>query len=185
MYIQGPHIHIQFYILYSIFYILYSIFYILYYIFYILYSIFYILYSIFYILYSIFYILYILYILFIYIYCIHIYTHIYRSIESLKQWLQVNDSYRGTLSSYCYVLMCIHHLQNRDTPILPCLQAIQPPTQIRFHFCSILVGQTCSPKQTRIRVVIAAPIHQVPFRLHLLHSQSAYYNHPVFLITGR
>lgn len=52
----------------------------------------------------------------------------------VKHWAkrrQVNDSYRGTLSSYCYVLMCIHHLQTREPPVLPCLQAIQPPTHIR------------------------------------------------------
>ncbi len=44
-----------------------------------------------------------------------------------SQGVQVNDSYRGTLSSYCYTLMCIHHLQTRETPVLPCLQAINPP----------------------------------------------------------
>lgn len=43
----------------------------------------------------------------------------------------MNDSYRGTLSSYCYVLMCIHLLQQRQPPILPCLQAIKPPTHFR------------------------------------------------------
>ena len=47
----------------------------------------------------------------------------------VKLWAkrrQVNDSYRGTLSSYCYVLMCIHLLQQRSPPILPCLQAMEP-----------------------------------------------------------
>ena len=47
----------------------------------------------------------------------------------VKLWAkrrQVNDSYRGTLSSYCYVLMCIHLLQQRSPPILPCLQAMDP-----------------------------------------------------------
>ncbi|KAK9809730.1 hypothetical protein WJX73_000583 [Symbiochloris irregularis] len=51
----------------------------------------------------------------------------------VKHWAkrrQVNDAYRGTLSSYCYVLMCIAHLQHRSPPILPCLQAL-PPTHIR------------------------------------------------------
>ncbi|KAA6429974.1 MAG: Nucleotidyltransferase family [Trebouxia sp. A1-2] len=51
----------------------------------------------------------------------------------VKLWAkrrQVNDSYRGTLSSYCYVLMCIHLLQQRSPPILPCLQAMEP-THIR------------------------------------------------------
>ena len=49
----------------------------------------------------------------------------------VKHWAkrrQVNDAYRGTLSSYCYVLMCIHLLQQRQPPILPCLQAMQPHT---------------------------------------------------------
>lgn len=47
----------------------------------------------------------------------------------IKLWAkrrQVNDSYRGTLSSYCYVLMCIHLLQQRSPPILPCLQSMDP-----------------------------------------------------------
>ena len=43
----------------------------------------------------------------------------------------MNDSYRGTLSSYCYVLMCIHLLQQRQPPILPCLHSIKPPTLFR------------------------------------------------------
>jgi DNA polymerase sigma len=37
-----------------------------------------------------------------------------------------NDAYRGTLSSYCYVLMCISLLQRRSPPVLPVLQAMQP-----------------------------------------------------------
>ena len=52
----------------------------------------------------------------------------------VKHWAkqrQVNDSYRGTLSSYCYVLMCIHILQQRSPPILPCLQEMQPHTHRR------------------------------------------------------
>ena len=44
---------------------------------------------------------------------------------------QVNDSYRGTLSSYCYVLMCIHLLQQRQPAILPCLQSLKPATYQR------------------------------------------------------
>ncbi|KAK9806970.1 hypothetical protein WJX72_009015 [[Myrmecia] bisecta] len=52
----------------------------------------------------------------------------------VKHWAkrrQVNDSYRGTLSSYCYVLMCIHLLQQRAPPILPCLHALKPSTHRR------------------------------------------------------
>jgi DNA polymerase sigma len=48
----------------------------------------------------------------------------------VKHWAKqraVNDPYRGTLSSYCYVLMCIHLLQTRSPPVLPVLQAL-PPT---------------------------------------------------------
>jgi DNA polymerase sigma len=48
----------------------------------------------------------------------------------VKHWAKqraVNDPYTGTLSSYCYVLMCIHHLQTRNPPVLPVLQAL-PPT---------------------------------------------------------
>lgn len=48
----------------------------------------------------------------------------------VKHWAKqrsVNDSYRGTLSSYCYVLMCIHLLQTRSPPVLPSLQQM-PPT---------------------------------------------------------
>ena len=46
--------------------------------------------------------------------------------------VQVNDSYRGTLSSYCYVLMCIHLLQQRQPAILPCLQSLKPATFQRW-----------------------------------------------------
>lgn len=45
----------------------------------------------------------------------------------VKHWAkqrQVNDCFRGTLSSYCYVLMCIHFLQRREPPILPCLHTV-------------------------------------------------------------
>lgn len=50
----------------------------------------------------------------------------------VKHWAKqraVNDSYRGTLSSYCYVLMCIHLLQTRSPPVLPSLQ--QMPATFR------------------------------------------------------
>lgn len=44
----------------------------------------------------------------------------------VKHWAKqraVNDCYRGTLSSYAYVLLCIHTLQTRSPPVLPVLQA--------------------------------------------------------------
>eukprot|EP00250_Pteridium_aquilinum_P013837 c21602_g1_i1 orf=134-3388(+) len=47
----------------------------------------------------------------------------------VKHWAkcrQVNETYRGTLSSYAYVLMCIHFLQQRKPPVLPCLQEMEP-----------------------------------------------------------
>ncbi|KAK4743526.1 hypothetical protein SAY87_001527 [Trapa incisa] len=47
----------------------------------------------------------------------------------VKHWAKsrgVNQTYRGTLSSYAYVLMCIHFLQQRRPAILPCLQDMEP-----------------------------------------------------------
>ncbi|KAH7863075.1 hypothetical protein Vadar_013056 [Vaccinium darrowii] len=46
----------------------------------------------------------------------------------VKHWAKsrgVNETYQGTLSSYAYVLMCIHFLQQRQPAILPCLQAME------------------------------------------------------------
>ena len=46
----------------------------------------------------------------------------------VKHWAKkrgVNEPYTGTLSSYCYILMCIHLLQTRTPPVLPCLQAAE------------------------------------------------------------
>nr|XP_018676943.1 PREDICTED: UTP:RNA uridylyltransferase 1-like isoform X1 [Musa acuminata subsp. malaccensis] len=46
----------------------------------------------------------------------------------VKHWArlrEVNKTYGGTLSSYAYVLMCIHFLQLRKPAILPCLQEIE------------------------------------------------------------
>mmetsp|Transcript_130 Transcript_130/g.427 ORF Transcript_130/g.427 Transcript_130/m.427 type:complete len:505 (+) Transcript_130:1226-2740(+) len=48
---------------------------------------------------------------------------------AVKHWARarkVNETYRGTLSSYAYVLMCIHLLQRRNPPVLPCLQGMRP-----------------------------------------------------------
>jgi len=52
----------------------------------------------------------------------------------VKHWAkrrQINEAYRGTLSSYAYVIMCIHLLQTQDPPILPCLQALPPTVDVR------------------------------------------------------
>ncbi|KAK7292541.1 hypothetical protein RJT34_15392 [Clitoria ternatea] len=46
----------------------------------------------------------------------------------IKHWAKsrgVNETYHGTLSSYAYVLMCIHYLQQRRPAILPCLQEME------------------------------------------------------------
>lgn len=46
----------------------------------------------------------------------------------VKHWAKlrgVNETYQGTLSSYAYVLMCIHFLQLRKPAILPCLQEME------------------------------------------------------------
>lgn len=46
----------------------------------------------------------------------------------IKHWAKsrgVNETYHGTLSSYAYVLMCIHFLQQRRPAILPCLQEME------------------------------------------------------------
>ncbi|KAF8019756.1 hypothetical protein BT93_G0445 [Corymbia citriodora subsp. variegata] len=46
----------------------------------------------------------------------------------VKHWAKsrgVNETYQGTLSSYAYVLMCIHFLQQRRPAILPCLQEME------------------------------------------------------------
>lgn len=51
-------------------------------------------------------------------------------VHIVKHWAKkrnVNDPYKGTLSSYCYVLMCIFHLQTRSPPILPVLQSSDFP----------------------------------------------------------
>ncbi|KAI9297838.1 hypothetical protein K502DRAFT_346627 [Neoconidiobolus thromboides FSU 785] len=45
----------------------------------------------------------------------------------VKHWSKqrnINEPYLGTLSSYCYVLMTIFYLQQRNPPVLPCLQKI-------------------------------------------------------------
>ena len=44
----------------------------------------------------------------------------------VKHWAKqrkINDPFRGTLSSYAYVLMTIHYLQQLTPPVLPCLQS--------------------------------------------------------------
>ena len=50
----------------------------------------------------------------------------------------MNEPYKGTLSSYCYVLMCIHLMQNRSPPVLPCLQ------QMPFTHQRNVSGRQCN-----------------------------------------
>ena len=52
----------------------------------------------------------------------------------VKHWAkrrQINEAYRGTLSSYAYVIMCIHLCQTQDPPILPCLQQLEPTINVK------------------------------------------------------
>jgi len=53
----------------------------------------------------------------------------------VKYWAkrrQINEPYSGTLSSYAYILMVIHFLQQRKPPILPCLQELSDPEHPPF-----------------------------------------------------
>lgn len=73
---------------------------------------------------------------------------------ALKYWAKqraVNDPYRGTLSSYAWVLLAIHYLQTCEPPVLPCLQV--PPTELlRDSPCRSLFDETAStPILTRSR----------------------------------
>lgn len=38
----------------------------------------------------------------------------------------MNEPYKGTLSSYAWVLLAIHFLQTTNPPVLPCLQVRGP-----------------------------------------------------------
>ncbi|KAH9325826.1 hypothetical protein KI387_006004, partial [Taxus chinensis] len=51
----------------------------------------------------------------------------------VKHWAKcrrINETYQGTLSSYAYVLLCIHFLQQRKPAILPCLQEMKSTYQV-------------------------------------------------------
>lgn len=82
----------------------------------------------------------------------------------VKHWAKrrsVNDPYRGTLSSYCYVLMCIYHLQSRYPPVLPILQALPPTVSVTvrewkaefFDKADALKGFGLENKQTLAELV--------------------------------
>lgn len=47
----------------------------------------------------------------------------------VKYWTKqrdINNPYRGTLSSYTYVLLVLFYLMHRPRPVIPCLQALLP-----------------------------------------------------------
>ncbi|XP_011069389.1 UTP:RNA uridylyltransferase 1-like [Sesamum indicum] len=59
----------------------------------------------------------------------------------VKHWAKsrgVNETFQGTLSSYAYVLMCIHFLQQRRPAVLPCLQ------RMRATYFATLENVECS-----------------------------------------
>ena len=68
----------------------------------------------------------------------------------VKHWAKrraVNEAYRGTLSSYCYVVMCIHCLQNRPVPVLPVLQEgdVEPQEVLGWNVAYRCVGVPLIP----------------------------------------
>ena len=99
-------------------------------------------------------------------------THCSAGFDSHERFLdvleQVNDSYRGTLSSYCYVLMCIHLLQQRQPPILPCLHSIKPPTLFRCAqtTCMPVAGSACRAQADVSRICPAPGFADGPPALH-------------------
>jgi DNA polymerase sigma len=57
------------------------------------------------------------------------------AVKHFARQRNINEPYRGTLSSYGYVLLVIHFLQQRRPPVLPCLQELnrnQRPAQPRI-----------------------------------------------------
>ncbi len=66
----------------------------------------------------------------------------------VKHWAKmrkVNDPYRGTLSSYAYVLMVLHYLQTISPPVLPCLQrAAKDPQFANLYPPVIIQGFDCT-----------------------------------------
>jgi len=76
------------------------------------------------------------------------YTHIDERFRELcylvKHWAKmrkVNDPYRGTLSSYAYVLMILHYLQTIEPAVLPCLQSVARQQKLPEH---VVQGFDCS-----------------------------------------
>ncbi|XP_073103053.1 uncharacterized protein [Elaeis guineensis] len=68
----------------------------------------------------------------------------------VKHWARsraINETYRGTLSSYAYVLMCIHFLQLRKPAILPCLQVSKCPMHIQLGYMSSMDSRSWTSVQ--------------------------------------
>ena len=58
----------------------------------------------------------------------------------VKHWAKrrnVAEAYKGCLSSYCYVLMCIYCCQQQQPPLVPNLQKEQPTVVNTYgnHWC--------------------------------------------------
>lgn len=56
------------------------------------------------------------------------------------QLCDIGDASRGSLSSYAYILMLLHFLQQRQPPVLPVLQELydakqQPQNIVEGHNC--------------------------------------------------
>ena len=68
----------------------------------------------------------------------------------IKHWAKqrkINDPFRGTLSSYAYVLMTVHYLQQLSPPVLPCLQSYHSANRP----VKLVSGYDCFPEsETRV-----------------------------------
>ena len=43
-------------------------------------------------------------------------------VKNLAKRCDIGDASRGSLSSYAYILMLLHYLQQCNPPVIPCLQ---------------------------------------------------------------
>ena len=99
--------------------------------------------------------------------------------------MQVNDSYRGTLSSYCYVLMCIHLLQQRQPVILPCLQSLKPATFQRWAILlKIGLARSRQQQQTSCQPCCLSLLLPCPGMLGITDLRLACVASVVLLMTG-
>ncbi len=64
----------------------------------------------------------------------------------VKYWAkrrQINEPYQGTLSSYAYILMVLHFLQQRKPAVIPCLQQFHDPEDPLPHQRVDVDGYDC------------------------------------------